>query len=278
MQPERNRRGHSMTDDQFEHIVEEVVRRLVRRMRTAGDTGRLIVVFTGATVAFGEAVQQVRSLLLDGFRVQTVFSPAAEHLLGDAVEQGLDGFQHVDRVPEAKWLSSLKEATCVVVPLLSLSSVSKLSSLIADNLAGNILLHALLMGKPLILARDGADPDSGGRAELGFHRANEVLKEAMRQRLQTLEDYGCILTSTSRLASAVRSLTLPGGSPERREHSLSPVRLSVRISGRVATSGDVLHAQQKGADLDLGPVGRLTPLARDLARRLGVTLITGEKS
>jgi len=264
------------TEEQFQHIVAEVIRRLFERLETDVRNERIIVVFTGATVAFGEAVEQVRSLLLGGFRTQLVFSEAAEHLLGGLVTKQLDSFPGVSLVQVGSWLSTLKEAHAVVVPMLSVNTVSKLSSLIADNLASNVLLHALLMGKPLIMARDGADPDGKGREELGFHQANAALKQAMRHRLRTLEDYGCILTATARLASTVRSLAALEGMTQYQENSPASMRPPLNPSGPIATAGDVQHAHQMGANLSVGPAARVTPLARDLARELGVALITDE--
>jgi hypothetical protein len=263
-----------MTDEQFQFVVEEVIRRLAGRMGEPGRKKSLIVVFTGATVALLEAVRQVRLLLLDGFGVELVFSPAAEHLLAGVVKEQLGDFPNLGMLSPEKWLSSLKGARAVAVPLLSLNTVSKLSLLIADDMVSNILLHALLMGKPLVMAKDGADPDGEGRRALGFHRANAALEDAIRQRMQTLQKFGCVLTVAGQLANSVRSTVQSEGSSQNGEQYSSPGRASIGLSGQVATAGDVLRAHQRGANLNLGPVERVTPLARDLARQLGVALTT----
>ena len=261
-----------MTENELQSIVAEVLRRLTKRLGTYHSDSRLIAVFTGATVGFEEAIEQVRQLLLDGFQVRVVFSPAAEHILGGIVRRSLDGFPNVNFDLVRAWLSCLNEAHAVVVPMLSLSTVSKLASLIADNTASNILLHALCMGKPLVLARDGADPDGEGRDELGFHRANPVLKQAMRDRLQTAASYGAILTDACRLAETVRSVltarAVPSDSP--------PPARPATFQGRILTAADVRTARQGRVELILDPAVRITPLARDMARQLGVSLRTTE--
>jgi len=262
-----------MTDEQFQFVVEEVIRRLAGRMGEPRRNESLIVVFTGATVALLEAVRQIRFLLLDGFRVELVFSRAAEHLLAEVVKKQLGDFPNLGMVSPEKWLSSLKGARAVAVPLLSLNTVSKLSLLIADDLVGNILLHALLMGKPLVMAKDGADPDGKGRRALGFHRGNAALEDAIRQRMQTLQKFGCILTFADQLANSVRSTVQYEGSSQNGEQYPSSERASIGLSGQVATAGEVLRAHQRGTNLNLGPEARVTPLARDLARQLGVALI-----
>jgi hypothetical protein len=261
-------------EDQFQFIVEEVIRRLTRRMGEPGRDEKLIVVFTGATVGLVEGVRQVRSLLSDGFRIELIFSRAAEHLLAEVIKKEFGDFPELGMVSPEKWLSSLKEASGVAVPMLSLNTVSKLSLLIADDLVSNILLHALLMGKPLVMAKDGADPDSEGRRTLGFHKGNAALRDAMKQRMRTLQQFGCILTTADQLANSVRSAV--GYECLDRTHKQHPFseRILVSISGQVATAGDVLSAHQRGADLNLGPAALVTPLARDLARLLGVDLIS----
>ncbi len=55
---------------------------------------------------------------------------------------------------ESKWLHTLKESCAVVVPMLSLNTLSKLALLLADNFASNIILHALFAGKPVLLAAE----------------------------------------------------------------------------------------------------------------------------
>lgn len=257
-----------MTEELFNSIVDEVIRRLAERMNKAGRGAELIVVFTGATVGLAEAVAQVRSFLLDGFSVKLLFSEAAEHLAGDLVKKELEGVPEPGFFGPERWLSSLRNATAVVVPMLSLNSASKLCMLIADDLVGNVLLHALLMGKPLIMASDGVEPDGAGRKALGFDKGNAALNEAIRERLKCLDNFGCILTRSNNLSNAVHSAIAQEGN----EGGRRSVRRAVRFAGQVATAGDVLSAHRKKMDLELGPAGRATPLARDLADKLGVAL------
>ncbi len=266
-----------VTEELFHSIVEEVIRRLTRRMGELRRNEIIIVVFTGATVGLVEGVRQVRSLLMDGFQVKLAFSGSAGHLFGEMVQKELNDFTNLGLLSPEKWLSSLKQAQAVAVPLLSLNSVSKLSLLIADDLVSNILLHALLLGKPLLMAKDGADPDGKGRRALGFHKGNAVLNDAMMRRLKSLEDFGCILTGIGQLSNSVRSVIQQEGLRQSNEQNPISERPSISLRGQVATAGDVLSAHQRGANLNLGPAGRATPLARDLAGKLGIALITARK-
>lgn len=261
-----------MDERQFQKLVARVVGRLAQRLGASGEKGCLIVVFTAATVAFSEAVQQVRNLILDGFQLRLAFTDAAEQLLGKAVMDQLAGFPHITPVESSSWLGALREARAVVVPLLSLNTLSKLSLLIADNTAVNLILHGLFMGKPVIVARNGADPCAKGRQELGFQEGRAALSRAMAERLRTIAEYGCMLTDIGGLRATVNSVL----------HSPSPVSgtkgaLSSRSiapiagpSGHFITAAEVLQAWRTGAHLDGGAAVGMTPLARELARRYGV--------
>ena len=87
-----------------------------------------------------------------------MFSRGADTLYAKYLWGELEGFPHVMAFNEAEWLHNLKDAKAVVVPVLSLNTLSKLSLLLADNFTSNVLLHALFAGKPVVMARNGTDP------------------------------------------------------------------------------------------------------------------------
>ena len=243
------------------------------RLGADGSRGTLIAVFTGATVGFKEAVQQVGSLVLDGYRVQLAFSPAAEELYGQTVRDELAGFPHWSLLKPTEWFSNLKSARCVVVPLLSVNTLSKITMLIADTVAANLIVHALFGGKTVIAARNGVDPMDAGREALGLHRGSLALKQALLERLQIASDYGCKLTDVREIKDRLNS-ALAKEDHSRREEAIpdSPVSL-LKQRGKVVSAGDILLAHYRGEDLQVSPGALITPLARELAHRYGVTLM-----
>jgi len=267
-----------MEEELLQRIVSLVMERLVARFAD-GSRGTLVVVFTGATVAWSEAVLQLRSLILDGFRLQLCFSQSAAQIYGASMEDQLKGLPHITSVPQDKWFGALKDARGVVVPLLSVNTLSKLSLLIADNPATNLILHALFLGKPVAAAGDGVDPGpDSGRRRLGFRYGTPALEQAVRQRLKTLESFGCRVTRTSDLRSAVNAL-LPVDKRKESEPSNAgggSVRSRIRHRKKTVTAVDVVHARSLGADLILPPGSLVTPLARDLASQHGVTIIRSD--
>jgi len=264
-----------MSEEQIQRLVAEVISRLATRLGADGSRGLLMVVFTGATAGFREALQQVRRLVLSGYRIQTAFSKGASELYARVVRNQLSGFPHIETVDPGKWLSALQSAHAVVVPLLSVNTLSKLALLIADDLSTNLILHGLFMGKPIIVARNGADPEKPGRRELGFHLGSPALNRALMDRLRILGEFGCILVDVDQLGETVQ-LTLPrtAASPEAGGHpALQTSGRTLSVSEAVITSLHVTHAHRAGANLVVTKSTLITPLARELAARCGVDFL-----
>jgi hypothetical protein len=261
-----------MDEKQIQEVIAEVLKRLAAQAGASGERGDVIVVFTGATAGFNEAIQQVRSLVIRGFRPLLVFSHSAELLYGPPVWKQLEGFPQVAPFDASNWLHSLKEAKAVVVPVLSVDTLSKLSLLLADNLASNLLLHALFAGKPLILAQNGVDPSDQGRVIRHFEYCGPVLAGAIRERMEVVRSYGCEVVDVTCLTTALEAalahkprVTKTNGHGN---GTAKPVYLSHK--GKIITAADVLRAQQTGEPVRLHNSQIITPLARELAQKRGV--------
>jgi hypothetical protein len=265
-------------EERFQRLVVEVIRRLTVRLREHGRRGTLIAVFTGATAGFQEAVQLVRNLILDGFHIQVAFSAAAERLYGQVLRDQLGGFPHLEAVPESGWLLGLKKADAVVVPLLSVNSLSKLALLIADNLPSNLLLHALFAGKAVVAANNGVDPDGSGRAELGFNREASGLRGALLQRLQTVAGYGCRLVDISEVRGIVDSVSAGYADASQTYAEPGPPGLAEGFASKrcLITAAEIRRAHHLKQGVRLARRTLITPLARELAARYGVDILEHE--
>ncbi len=264
-----------MTDEKLQKIVTAVISRIAQQMGADGSRGTLITVFTGATVAFQEAVWQVRRLILDGYRIQLVFSQNAEDLYGPVMRDQLAGFPNVSFVEPSTWLSALKESSAILVPLLSLNTLSKMSMLVADNLPTNLILHGLFFGKMILASKTAAHPDGAHwNQKFGSRQPSQALRKALLKKLQIVGNYGCYLTDTHMLREAVNFFlkdeqgSKAGGSLETRQKLNS----SIHFFENVVTSAHIRQAYFSGVDLRVSPGTVVTPLARDLANQYGVTL------
>lgn len=264
-----------MSEERIQQVVVEVLKRLLPHIGATGDRGSVIVVFTGATIGYNEAIEQVRALIMKGYRVQLVFSRGAEVLYAKFLWDQLEGFPHVTPMEESKWLHTLKESCAVIVPMLSLNTLSKLALLLADNFASNILLHALFAGKPVLLARNGIDPSDKGREIPHFDKCGPVIAAAIEERLRIVSGYGCRVTDVSELSSAFTSLLeRKDKSPVVSRNGNGSHRGAVpAATSSIVTAADVLLAHHSGTQLQLGPTAIVTPLARELAVKHAVSLV-----
>jgi hypothetical protein len=257
-------------NEKIQEIVVEVIRRLAVRMGADGRRGTLITILTGATAAFNEALRQIRYLSLDGWRVQLVFSKAAEDLYGQIVRDQLAGFPHIDTLNFSQWMVTLEDARAVVVPLMSMNTVSKIASLIADNVTTNIILHGLFMGKPVIAAANGADPyGEHWQKKMNAGTKNQEIRKALSKQLEMISGYGCRLMDIRELRNTLNLFPTCTPSDAARASSREPIPHSKKM----VTAADIRHAHQRGADLCLAPRSLITPLAADLAMKYGVALL-----
>jgi len=267
-----------MNDIRIQEIVGEVIGRLMPHLGADGRRGTVIVVFSGATVRLPEAVGQVRRLILDGYRAQLVFTAAAEGLYAGFIRDQLAGFPYDELADGSRWLSILRQARAVLVPLLSVNTLSKLVLLMADNVPLNLILHALFMGKPVIMARNGADPADRGREQLGFSRGTAALTQTLRERLRTAANFGCCLSDVSQLRRRLRQELGEEAAFGDTHHSDDPRDPDdgYRPGGKLVTAGHVRRALRLGADLMISSDSVITPLARDLIRQHRLTLAVGD--
>lgn len=260
-----------MDEQSFRRLVLEVVQRVVVRLGADGSRGSIAVVLTGATSAFSEAIMLLRQLILDGFRLQLAFSSAARSLYRDAVFESLAGYPYVSELDD-RWLPELKKARLVAVPLFSVNTLSKLALLVADSLPGNIVLHALFMGKPVLVAVDGVHPEDPDRKRLGFESPNAALRAAVFHRLETVARYGCVLSDLRSLRAKILQAAEAAGAPLA-GGNVPSFQKQLPWSGRhIITASDVRRVSQANGVLTIPAGARLTPLARELAERYGVQL------
>lgn len=265
----------NMDDGERNRLVREVLKRLAPHLGADGSRGSLVVVLTGATVGLDDAIAEIQGLIFRGFHVRLACSEMAEHLVGQAVRDGLEGFPQWEILPGRAWFKVLAEARGVAVPLLSVTALSKLAALIGDTQASNLILHALFSGKPLVLARDGASRNPG-RAALGFGAGNAALWRAVDERFHSAESFGATVVGLGGFADRVAALLPAKGTSTKDTATMasSPTaRAALATPKRVISGGDIMEASRRGADLVCAPAALVTPLALETAQRHGVRIV-----
>lgn len=259
-------------------IVRRVLHALAREQ--AGYQGTLLTLFTGATAGFSQALDNLEQLMARGWALEICQTRSAQNLYGNVIKERLLTWPHAHTMETGQWLARLQKAQAVVVPMLSVSTLSRAVHLTPDTVAANILVHALLMGKPAVAAIDGAAPGNPDRAALGLDKGPPALAGALAQNLVTISDFGCTLAHANTLDRSVCK-RLARGQTRARSQAPQPVSspeirqaLEPAQAGTLVDAARVRRASRLGSPLKLAGRAVITPLAKELINRLNVRITT----
>lgn len=251
-----------MDMDRLRQLVEAEVRRVLAGgsvSETSAPAPRLLVLFTGTSVAIDTALTQLQALLEQGYRLSVALCPMAEELVGIQLSQMTDQIEMLSGEPIAKASLLLDAYEAVVIPTLSRTAAAKLALGIADNFVLTLAMQALLSGKRVVAARNGADPDVTDHPSVGTARTPEPLIQLARDYLQTLEAFGVQLIDVSQLSEQL--------SPDKTEQYTSADPGKTLITESV-----IANLSPQVQELVVPNPAIITPLARDLAREKGISL------
>jgi len=258
-----------MERDQLREIVAEQVRRALRGELPASEPEAdralptIVAVFCGGHAGLQAALPQMR-LVAARAQVVALLSRAAKEVIGEdrlTREAGAREVVLSEGAVDPRQLAH--RADVLVVAQLTHNTLAKIALGISDTPASNTVLHALLAGKPVVVAKDGVDPSLAGCEQCaGGADTSRDLLMLYDEYLGRLAAFGCRVVRAEQLAQATTE-ALAGALPRRaREGS----------GRRVITEEDVVRASRRGESVDVtGAI--VTALARDTAQQLGVALI-----
>ena len=272
----------------FEELVQKVLYAVAAAMTAQRADQYLLTVFTGGTAGLKQALAGLETLMLNGMTLRVLMSESSDHLYGDVVKNKIMCWPNACAMESGDWFSQVQKCTGVVVPMLSVASLSRVVSLAPDTLATNIILQALFMGKPVVTAIDGAAPGSADRAVLGLDKGTPALSAALARRLVELSDYGAGLTLSQDLGDVVLKV-IDGKEAQTGEKAGpaaalaksaamkqdKPVVFAAQGTGavlRVVDAGHVRMAKNTGGVITAAPGAIVTPLAFELAKEWGVQI------
>jgi hypothetical protein len=225
-------------------------------------TGPLVaVVFTGGTFGLDDALVQLAQLRAEGVQLRALLTPAAERAVGrDRVLSALGAGSIIEAEDSAGLCDLNQHCAAAVIATLTRNSAVKLALGITETAAMGLVYQVLMRGKPVIAARNSADPDSGC-AHIGLPGGPPALLDLLRGYLDRLASFGIELVDASELAAATR-------------HALARTPGVRRGAARaVITEADVAEAASAGREIIVEGRAIVTPLARDAAEALGVRII-----
>jgi hypothetical protein len=129
-----------------------------------------------------------------------------------------------------------------------------------------LILEGLLMGKPVLAAKDACDIDNPVRSRLGMNRGMPALREQLGNNLKKVAAYGIQLVPARGLASAAEELVQSLG----RFRGQGEKPRGTVFTGKVLCRSQVASWQGREITVARGTV--ITPLARDLALEKGLQI------
>lgn len=183
-----------------EYISDQVILRYAQCCKKA------VVLFSGALIGYGDAVESLKAMKEDGWAFTAVLSKAASEVITkERIQNDIDPDAiYVEGAP-VNGRQLVNDAQYVLIPALTVNTAAKLSNCIHDNLLTNMLFYANTSGKPVIAAVDGCCPDNKVREKIGFH-VTDKHKARMRKNLVNLVEFGYNLTTAASLAKKTEEI------------------------------------------------------------------------
>lgn len=251
----------------FEKIANLVVDKLIIRSK------RLLVVYSGSTVGFNSAQEQLKKLRQEGYTFSVYATPAARNILN--MSEIYDDLGVSDRRIIDDYHEFLPLGSAIVIPTLTRNSAAKLANGINDNPFCDIISQGILRDYEIIAAYDACCSKRAIDMSVQTSRANSY-RAMLSSNLDTLVSFGIRLTASETLASEVQKASAirfvngaqAGSSDISRESKCGGVRLTDKV-----ISVSSISVYDDGSALEVEKTAVITPLAADYARDHKILLV-----
>lgn len=275
-------------------IVKIVLKALSGVKESVFDSQKVTAVFTGGKVDFEKSFAQLKNLD-QKFNIEwrLIFSKSAEDILDcEKIAEELDA----DIVDSKNLLGSVKESDLIIIPVLTMNSAAKLASHILDSYLLYYIFKSLIMGVPVIAAKNAADLNGNSWRAKGLDGLSESILADNQKHLQKLSDYGIKVVDAQEIGKSaatifdnksLNSVEKPAESIELNDEILSAQKvrniskesednsaflenkvISYKEINPLADSIDVVYVRDDAV---------VTPYARDIAENKGMIICTQQK-
>jgi hypothetical protein len=220
---------------------------------------KVLALFTGGYAKLSEALAQIEKLIQGYCSVDVVMSQSAVNVIGQDKIRAISGITSLICEPDVS-ISSLKlvqKSDVIIVPVLTRNTATKVALGITDTLVTNIIMQALISAKPIIAARNSADPSDADCPCVAMPNTPPVLIKLAENYLQKLESYGMKLVDVTEIAQIVLSDVNKGDSLDHKLITQETI--------------DKLPKSTKRVTVAKGSI--ITPLARDVAKERGIEIV-----
>lgn len=241
-------------------LVEEIVMRVLKR--------KLLIVITGGTIGLDTALEGLKE---EETRMDLLFSAAASKIHDKKVIQNklkadkvfVEGKDRIDNV---------KDYSGVVFAVLTRNTASKAANLLLDGYVVEVLIDALMLGIPVVAAKDAADIGSQGWNDLGYNWGNENLRHAFCENLLKLQDFGVHVCPSSKLSGIVREVIF-GISTNTMDVKTSNNASKTLIDKNPVTRKDIIPYLDTKSEIYIPNNVLITPLAQDIIEDFNLKII-----
>ncbi|MGB9596055.1 MAG: flavoprotein [Candidatus Poribacteria bacterium] len=255
-----------MNIDKLAQIVEAEVKKALMEMKSdqkseisSSQKKHILALFTGGYAKLDEAINQIEKLIKSSYTVDVVMSQSAVNVIGKDKIERISGIGELTCEP-AELFSSLKavqKCDFVIVPVLTRNSSAKIALGIADTLVTNIIMQAIISGKPVIAGRNSADPDLNECPCIATSNTPQPLILLAKNYLKTLESYGIRLVDVSEIADMI----------------ISGTNKDEILNQELITNETISKLPQGTNKINVARGTIITPMAKDLAKERGIEIV-----
>jgi len=262
----------------MKEIDEEKIRRLVleslkqiginpavtRQNAGSGVDGpRALIVLNSGLRRVDEALEHVRLIKKQCSKAAFfTVSSARETLCKEDIREKAGGRCILDTVSEDGVEKVLSMSDILVLPTFCFTVASKVANLIVDDSESRLLFSALAQGKKVLATKDSF-------SFTGLVKNERIGAEIMHI-LEKLKDMGINFCETQDLEKAFMELVSSDNKESQRNESNDREASMKLITAKVVT-----EAFEKGNQrIKLAKGGKITPLARDLAKEYSIEIVT----
>jgi len=250
------------------HTMESSAKPLSAQKGPSRNGPAVLNIFHAGVRKLDEALRQIQQIeeTVRRSSVYTVESARA-WVCGADVKEGAGVKCILDTVKPQGIEKALQKADILVLPTFCLRTAAKVANLICDDQESNLVFTALLQGKKVLAANDGF--------MLCDILVNESLRQEIAKILNKLEGFGVIFCQTEQLHATFQNII----SGETKTESPMPSKAAASEKKTAPAikliTAKVVHAavDNKQNAIRLASGGKITPLARDLAKEYSIRII-----
>ncbi len=281
---QKNQMESIIIESIIDTIVDKVIEKIIEKSK------RGILLFTGATIGYNEAIESISKLKMEGWEFDVVMSKSATEVLSEEdIKKSIDVEKIInDNKYDIKEL--LQRNSIVIVPTLTINSAAKIANCISDTLVTNIISKALMLRKPVVASINGCCPENEERKIIYGDNLSDLYKKKLSENLEALRNYNIRLSSSENLYNNVNKMLLKSFNLYRpdKSNTLNKTNISneinkctpkseeklyfAKINKKVLSRKDIWD-NKKFNTIFINQNTLITDLARDEAEKLNIKLL-----